>query len=102
MAICTVLFVALRHSEDPSRRAGRILSSEAGDRAVQVLRQHDRVAYRDFEAVHVAYARAGEGGLENRWVVLCDRVPHTALRDALVVELRAEDGNFLRIRKPQD
>jgi hypothetical protein len=97
IAICAILFFAIRHAEDPSRRAGRILSNDAGTRAVSILRQH---GFRDYEAVHVAYASRGEGGSENRWIVLCDRVPHTALRDALVVELRAADGSLLRIRKP--
>jgi len=32
--------------------------------------------------------------------VLCDRVPHTALREAVVVELDAANGSLLAIRKP--
>jgi hypothetical protein len=99
IAICVILFVALRGAEDPSRRAGRILSNDAGDRAVAILRAR---GIRGYEAVHVAYASRGEGGKEKRWVVLCDRVPHTALREALVVELRAADGALLTIRKPVD
>ena len=97
IAICAILFFALRHAEDPSRRAGRILSNDAGLRAVALLRQR---GFRGYEAVHIAYARRGEGGSENRWVVLCDRLPRTALRDAVVVELRAADGSLLTIRKP--
>ena len=97
IAICAIAFFALRHAEDPSRRGGRILSNDAGVRAVAVLRQR---GFRDYEAVHVAYAGRGEGGSESRWVVLCDRVPHTALHDAMVVELRASDGSLLTIRKP--
>ena len=97
IAICAVLFFVLRNAEDPSRRAGRILSNDAGDRAVAILRERKITGY---EAVHVAFARRGEGGREDRWVVLCDRVPHTALRDALVVELRAVDGSLIQIRKP--
>lgn len=96
IAICGIAFIALRGREDPSRRAGRILSNDAGDRAVAILRQR---GIRGYEAVHIAYASRGEGGKENRWIVLCDRVPHTALRDALVVELRAEDGSLIGIRK---
>jgi hypothetical protein len=95
--LCAILFFALRHAEDPSRRAGRILSNDAGDRAVAILRQR---GLRDYQAVHVAYAGRGERGEENRWIVLCDRVPHTALRDAVVVELRAVDGSLITIRKP--
>ena len=97
IAVCGILFVALRGAEDPSRRFDRILSSDAGDLAVAVLRQHGRPGYK---AVHVAYARRGEGGGENRWIVLCDRVPHTALREAVVVELRAVNGSLIAIRKP--
>jgi hypothetical protein len=33
-------------------------------------------------------------------VVLLDRVPHTALRDAVVVELRASDGALIKMRRP--
>jgi hypothetical protein len=97
IALCATLFFALRHAEDPSRRAGRILSTDAGNRAVAMLRQK---GIRGYEAVHVAYAGRGEGGKENRWIVLCDRVPHTALADALVVELRAADGSLIAVRKP--
>ena len=43
----------------------------------------------------------GEGGAEARWVVLLDRVPHSALHDARVVELRASDGKLLIIRAPR-
>ena len=93
IALCAVLAFALRNREDPSRRGGRILSNDAAMRAVELLRQTDRVKYRDFEAVHVAW----EG---SRWIVLCDRVPHTALRDAVVVELDGLDGRLVRMRKP--
>ncbi len=102
IALCAVLFFALRNSEDPSRRRGRILSNDAAIRAVALLRDRDRVRYAAYEAVHVAYAGRGEGGggERARWVVLCDRVPHSALRDAVVVELDAFDGSLLAIRKP--
>jgi len=98
IALCAIAFVALRGAEDPSRRAGRILSNDAADRAVAVLAQ--RPQFRGYEAVHVAYAPRGEGGPIARWIVLCDRVPHSALHDAVVVELEAKDGRLLGIRKP--
>ena len=91
--VCATLAFALRNSEDPSRRHGRILSNDAAVRAVNVLRQVDRGQYRGYEAVHVAWE-------ENRWIVLCDRVPHSALRDAVVVELDGRDGRLVRMRKP--
>ena len=91
--LCAALAFALRNSEDPSRRAGRILSNDAAVRAVNLLRHVDRSRYRDYEAVHVAWET-------NRWIVLCDRVPHTALREAIVVELDGRDGRLVRMRKP--
>ena len=90
IALCAILFVALRGSEDPSRRRGRILSNDAGARAVAILESR---GVRGYDAVHVAAS-------DDRWVVLCDRRPRTALRDAIVVELRAADGALLLIRKP--
>jgi len=100
IAICAVLFVALEHRPDPSRPSGRILSNDAAVRALAVLQKADADRYRGYEAVHVAYAGRGEGGAVARWVVLCDRVPHTALAEAMVVELDAGDGALLTIRKP--
>ena len=91
--VCAALAVGLRNSEDPSRRNGRILSNDAAVRAVNLLRGVDRARFRDYEAVHVAWE-------ENRWVVLCDRVPHTALAEAVVVELDGRDGRLVRMRKP--
>ena len=96
-ALCAVLFLALRHAGDPSRRPGRILSNEAAVRALAILHQNDPARFRGYEAVHVALAGKGEGAD----VVLCDRVPHTALRDAVVVELDAVDGHLLMVRKPR-
>ena len=100
IAICAALFFAVRGAEDPSRRHDRISSDEAAVRAVDLLRRADRARYRGYEAVHVAYAGRGEGGTRARWVVLCDRLPHSALRDAVVVELDARDGSLILIRKP--
>jgi hypothetical protein len=100
IALCAVLFLALRHRDDPSRRPGRILSDDAAVRAVAILQKNDPARFRGYEAVHVAWAGRGEGGDADRWVVLCDRVPHTALREAVVVELDGKDGRLLVIRKP--
>src|SRR5438132_588033 len=63
MVICAALAFALRNAEDPSRRGGRILSNDAAVRAVAILHQVDRVKYRDYDAVHVAWET-------NRWIVL--------------------------------
>lgn len=98
IALCAALFAALSHAEDPSRRRDRILSNDAGMRAVALAAQH---GYRGYEAVHVAYAGRGEGGREARWVVLVDREPHSGMKDAVVVELRASDGAVLAIREPR-
>jgi len=97
IALCAVLFVALADLEDPSRPKGRILSLEAGARALSILRARDP-RYLDYEVVHVARARKGEGGVHDRWIVLLDRDDHTALREAVVVELAIEDGKLLAIR----
>jgi hypothetical protein len=86
--VCAALFFALQNREDPSRRHGRILSNDAAVRALAILHRPD------YAAVHVA-------GEANRWIVLCDRVPHTGLRDAIVVEIDAVDGHLLAIRKPE-
>jgi hypothetical protein len=91
IALCAILFFALRGAEDPSRRHGRILSNDAAEIAVRALTQQPR--FRGYEAVHVAYEA-------NRWIVLCDAVPHTALARAVVVELDAANGRLLAIRKP--
>ena len=91
IAVCAVLFLALRGADDPSRPRGRILSNDAAAIAVRVLPRQ----YRGYEAVHVALSDD-----HKRWVVLCDAVPHTALRRAVVVELDARDGTLLTIRKP--
>ena len=99
IALCAILFVALSDLEDPSRPTGRILSIEAGLRARAIA--HAR-GLRDYEVVHVARARKGEGAAEDRWVVLLDRVPHTRLKEAVVVELGLEDGRLLRMREPEN
>jgi hypothetical protein len=93
IAVCVVLFLALRGAGDPSRPRGRVLSNDAGAIAVRVLRTHPQ--YRGYEAVHVALSDD-----HRSWIVLCDAVPHTALQQAVVVELDARDGKLLMIRKP--
>ncbi|HET8774935.1 MAG TPA: hypothetical protein VFP80_14130, partial [Thermoanaerobaculia bacterium] len=97
LLVCAVLFLALGGLEDPSRPKGRILSIDAGRRATAIVQERGMTGY---EVVHVARARRNEGGPEERWVVLLDQVPHTRLRQAVVVELRAGDGTLLNIRKP--
>ncbi len=96
--VCTILFFALGGLEDPSRPKGRILSIDAGRRALAIAAER---GLRSYEVVHVARARRNEGAPEERWIVLLDKVPHTRLREAVVVELRAEDGSLLRIRRPR-
>jgi hypothetical protein len=98
IALCAVLFFALRGADDPSRRGDRILNNEAGKRAIAILRQRDPVRFRDYEPVHVAWAGRGEGGEVGRWVVLCDRRVHTGLVDAVVVEVDGKSGGLLMVR----
>ncbi len=97
IALCAVLFFALGDLEDPSRPRGRLLSIEAAHRARVILRER---GYRGYEVVHVARARRGEGAPEDRWIVLLDRVPHTRLQAAVVVELGMDSGELLRVRRP--
>lgn len=93
MVVCAVLFLALRGAEDPSRRRDRILSNQAGVRALQVLQEKAPDRFNKYEVVHVAWA-------DSRWIVLCDAVPRTALREAVVVELDGRSGKLLTIRRP--
>ena len=97
IVVCVALFFALRGLEDPSRPKGRILSIEAGRRAQAIAVQRGLAGY---EVVHVARARRNEGAPEDRWVVLLDKVPHTRLREAVVIEVAAADGQLLRVRRP--
>ena len=95
IALCALLFAALGRLEDPSRPHGRILSNDAGVRALQIAEAR---GMRGLEVVHVAAARAGEGAAEERWIVLLDQVPHSG--GGVVVELRARDGRLLALRAP--
>jgi hypothetical protein len=85
--VCALLFFAMRNREDPSRRPGRILSNDAAVRALTILHRPG------YEAVHIASEN-------NRWIVLCDHVPHSGLSDAVVVELDSTDGHLVTIRQP--
>ena len=98
IALCALLFLALSGLEDPSRPKGRILSTDAGRHALAIARTH---GMSDYEVVHVARAQKGEGAAEDRWIVLLDKVPHTRLREAVVIELRTSDGTLLRVRSPE-
>ncbi|MGN6183944.1 MAG: hypothetical protein ACTHQM_09855 [Thermoanaerobaculia bacterium] len=96
--VCAVLFFALDHAEDPSRPTGRILSNDAGERALAIAKQS---GYHDYEVVHVGRGRKGEGASENRWIVLLDTVPHSGMEKAVVVELDEVTGEIVRLRRPQ-
>ena len=50
IAVCAVLFLALRGADDPSRPRGRVLSNDAAAIAVRALPRQ----YRGYKAVHVA------------------------------------------------
>jgi hypothetical protein len=96
--VCALLVLALRNAGDPSRRHDRILNNDAARLALRLL--HASPNQDRYEVVHVAYAGKGEVGPEARWVVLCDRVPHSGLQLAVVVELDAKDGHLLAMRPP--
>lgn len=95
--VCAILFVALDGLEDPSRPKGRILSIDAGRRAVAIAAER---GWRGYEVVHVARGRANEGAKEDRWIVLLDTVPRSGFEKAIVIELGLESGELLRIRHP--
>lgn len=98
IAVCAVLFLALRNSDDPSRRHDRILNDDAGRLALQHL---GRVGWRGYDVVHVAWAGKGEGVATARWIVLCDRRPRTGLAQAIVVEVDGVSGAILGVRPPR-
>jgi hypothetical protein len=98
--LCALGFLALRNAEDPSRRRDRILNDDAAVLALRILDKTDHARYQGYEAVHVAYAGKGEVGTVARWVVLCDKVPHSGLEEAVVVELDAKDGRLIGVRPP--
>ncbi len=100
IVLCAAAFLALSRAEDPSRRSGRILNDEAGVIAQRLVRDRGP-EFRDFEVVHIAWASKGEVGPEARWVVLLDSKRHSGLSRAVVLELRAEDGALLRVRRPE-
>jgi hypothetical protein len=98
--VCAALYFLLRGLPDPSQPAGRLGRSEAGKRAEAYLLAHDPLRFAGFEAVHAAHSPAGEVGPEARWVVLCDHPSGEKLLEAMVVEMRATDGQLIRIRRP--
>ena len=99
LLVCAVLFVAMRDWPDPSRRNDRISNEEAAIRTEAILRTLDSGKYSGFEVVNVSFARRGEIAVEPRWLVLCDEDRRSALDAAIVVELRASDGAFVRARR---
>jgi hypothetical protein len=102
IVFCALLFLALRDVEDPSRPGDRIHNDEAGRLAMAALREVDPHRYAEYTVVNVAYARREETGSPSRWVVLADRLPRTALRQAVVVELDASSGAVISIRGVKD
>lgn len=97
LLLCAILFIALRGAEDPSRRRDRIDDDIAGQIATRVLRSTSS-RYAGYEVVNTALARTREVGRPMRWIVLLDRRPRTALREAVVVELDGTTGRLLQIR----
>jgi hypothetical protein len=100
IALCAILFFALRGLPDPSRPGDRLGRAEAGERAIGYLLATDSQRFAGFEPVHTAHSPRGELGPEARWVVLCDRPAGERLQEAVVVEIRASDGELIRIRPP--
>lgn len=99
IALCAVAFVALYGVGTDVGRKGEFDSDAAGVHALRLLHSGD-ARYRTFEVVHVAFADAGEAGRQARWLVLCDRPRRSSLREAVVVEIEAEDGDLITVRRP--
>lgn len=96
--VCALLFVVLRDAPDPSRRIDRVDKDDAAVIALAELRRSGGARYEAYEVVHVALAKRGEVTNEPLWLVLCDRRERSALREAVVVQLRAADGEVVGIR----
>ena len=99
LGVCAALFLITRDWPDPSRRTDRISNDQASARATDILRSLDNGRYSKYEVVNISFARRGEVGEEPRWLVLCDEDQRTMLASAIVIELRAVDGAFLRARR---
>jgi len=99
IGICAILFIAMRDWPDPSRRNDRIPNEAAALKAEAILQTLDGGKYAGYEVVNVSFARRGEIADDPRWLVLCDADERTALTAAIVIELRAADGAFIRARR---
>lgn len=98
-ALCATAFVALGGAEDPSRPRGRISPYQAEIAAREHLLSVDASAYARFETVDAAIYRDPATG-RRVWLVLCDDEVPTRLARAVVVEIDAESGSVIRIRRP--
>jgi hypothetical protein len=98
-ALCGAAFVALGHAEDASRPEGRISPYLAEIVALDALEAVDSNAYARFETVDSAIYRDRETG-RRVWLVLCDDAEPSHLARAVVVEVDAETGKFVRLRRP--
>lgn len=100
IAISTAVIGATIYLPDTSRDEGRVESEEAGRRALAALQKLDPQRYAGYSVAAIAGSGRGELGPEARWVVLCDRSDRSGLSHAVVVELEADTGRLIRIRKP--
>ena len=71
----------------------------ASEIAIEELRAVDPDRYEDYVVLNAAYSKSGELGLEPRWIVLCDDIDRTGLREAVAMDIDSETGRVLRIRK---
>jgi hypothetical protein len=98
-ALCAAAFVALGHAEDASRPEGRISPYQAEIVALDYLEALDAAAYAHFETVDSAIYRDRQRH-RTAWLVLCDDVQPSQLKRAVVVEVDAESGRVVTMRRP--
>lgn len=98
-ALCASAFVALGHAEDTSRPEGRMSPYRAEIVALDYLEALDPTAYARFETVDSAIYRDRRSN-RRVWLVLCDDAQPSQLARAVVVEVDAESGRVVRMRRP--
>ncbi|MFA6955813.1 MAG: hypothetical protein WC538_08070 [Thermoanaerobaculia bacterium] len=98
-ALCCAAFVAFGHAEDAARPEGRISPYLAEIVALDHLEALDATAHARFETVDSAIYRDRDSG-RRVWLVLCDDAQPSHLQRAVVVEVDAETGRVVRLRRP--
>jgi len=99
LLVCAISFYALRSAPDPARPSELFTPTTAREEALGHLREFDPTRFDDYKVVDAGVYRDPASG-ERSWIVLCDTVPRSALKRAVVVDLDARSGKVLRTRRP--